>query len=244
MVRVALAEQTYGAVGMLTFGKLDNDQLREPFAWVDVAMLGGIVACALTFSERSPPKQVIVACLAIATRAWMDSHANDLTRPEQLYLSQPLIGFGTCMFIGPTLAHGILNVMRRGPHYFVTLVVTFSMTQNVSGLTGSALLGSYETVAARTHFQELAERMPVGDVQVANRIAGSTRALANIITDPGERAQQDGASLAASMICEANVRAYNDVFRLVWRLSLATALMVVSPMLISVVQTGRQIQPG
>lgn len=207
-------------------------------------MLGGIVACALTFSERSPPKQVIVACLAIAAGAWMDSHANDLTRPEQLYLSQSLIGFGTCMFIGPTLALGILKVMRRGPHYFVTLVVIFSMTQNVGGLIGSALLGSHETVAARTHFQELAERMPVGDAQVASRIAGSTRALANTITDPGARAQQGGASLAASMSREANVRAYNDVFRFVWRLALGTALMVVSLMLISVVRTGRQTQPG
>jgi hypothetical protein len=207
-------------------------------------MLAGIVACALTFSERSPPKQVIAACLAIAAGAWMDSHASDLTRPEQLYLSQSLIGFGTCLFIGPAMAHGILRVIRRGPHYFVTLVVVFSMTQNVGGLIGSALLGSYETVAARTHFQELGERMPVGDVQVANRIAGSTRALANTIADPAARAQQGGASLAAAMTRQANVRAYDDVFRLIWQMSLATALMVACLMLISAAGPARKAQPG
>jgi hypothetical protein len=244
LMRLALAEQTYGAVGLLTSGNLDNDQLRELFGWVIVSMLAGIVVCVLTLSEKALPKQVIVASLAIAAGAWMDSHANSLTRPEQLYLSQSLIGFGTCLFIGPTLAHGVLKVIRLGPDYFVTLVVVFSMTQNIGGLVGSALLGSYQTVAARTHFQELAEHMPVGDIQVANRVAGTTRALAGSITDPSLRAQQGGASLAASMTREANVLAFNDVFRLVWRLALATALLIVVLMLTSATRPERRIEPA
>ena len=244
LMRLALAEQTYGAVGLLTAGNLDNDQLRELFGWVIVSMLAGIAACVLTLSERALPRQVIVASLAIAAGAWMDSHANDLTRPEQLYLSQSLIGFGTCLFIGPTLAHGILKVVRLGADYFVTLVVVFSMTQNIGGLAGSALLGSYQTVATRAHFQELAERMPVGDIQVANRVAGSTRALAGTVADPGVRAQQGGASLAASMTREATVLAFNDVFRLVWQLALGTALLVVALMLISAIRPARRSQPA
>ena len=244
LMRLALAEQTYGAVGLLTSGNLDNDQLRELFGWVIVSMLAGIGACVLTLSPQALPKQVIVASLAIAAGAWMDSHANDLTRPEQLYLSQSLIGFGTCMFIGPTMAHGILKVIRLGPDYFVTLVVVFSMTQNIGGLIGSALLGSYQTVATRTHFQELAERMPAGDIQVANRVAGSTRVLAGTITDPGIRAQQGGASLAASMTREATVLAYNDVARLVWRLALGNALLVAFLTLISAVRPERRSEPA
>ena len=243
LMRLALAEQTYGAVGLLTAGNLDNDQLRTLFCWVIVSMLAGIVACVLTLSEQALPRQVLVASLAIAAGAWMDSHANDLTRPEQLYLSQSLIGFGTCLFIGPTLAHGVIKVLRLGADYFVTLVVVFSMTQNIGGLVGTALLGSYQTVATRAHFQELAERMPAGDIQVANRVAGSTRALAGTIVDPGLRAQQGGAALAASMTREASVLAFNDVFRLVWRLALATALLVVVLMLISAVRPLRRIEP-
>ena len=244
LMRLALAEQTYGAVGLLTFGNLDNDQLRALFCWVIVSMLAGIAACVLTLSEQALPRQVIVASLAIAAGAWLDSHASNLTRPEQLYLSQSLIGFGTCLFIGPTMAHGILKVLRLGPDYFVTLVVVFSMTQNIGGLVGSALLGSYQTVATRTHFQELAERMSVGDMQVANRVAGSTRTLAGTIADPGVRSQQGGAALAASMSREANVLAYNDVFRLVWRLALATAALVAFLMLIAAIRPARRTQPA
>ena len=244
LMRFALAEQTYGAVGLLTSGNLDNDQLRQLFGWVIVSMLAGIVTCVLTLSEQAIPKQVIVASLAIAAGAWLDSHTNSLTRPEQLYLSQSLIGFGTCLFIGPTMAHGIIKVIRLGPDYFVTLVVVFSMTQNIGGLVGSAFLGSYQTVAARAHFLELAQRMPVGDAQVANRIAASTRALAGAIADPALRTQQGGASLAASMTREASVLAYNDVARLIWRLALGNALLVVLLMLISSIRPARRSEPA
>jgi hypothetical protein len=244
LMRIALAEQTYGAVGLLTSGNLDDDQLRQLFAWVIVAMLAGIVTCVLTLSERALAKQVIVASLAIALGAWMDSHANNLTRPEQLYLSQALIGFGTCLFIGPTLAHGIIKVIHLGPAYLVTLVVVFSMTQNVGGLIGSALLGSYQTIAARAHFQTLAERMPIGDPQVANRVQGSTRSLAGSLVDPGLRAQQGGAALAGSLSREANILAYNDVFRFVWRLALGTALFVAYLMLVSFIRPARRSEPA
>jgi hypothetical protein len=174
----------------------------------------------------------------------MDSHANNLTRPEQLYLSQSLIGFGTCMFIGPTLAHGVLKVMRLGPAYLVTLVVVFSTTQNVGGLVGSALLGSYQTAATRQHYQELASRIPRGDVQAQDRIQGATRALAGVVTDPVLRAQQGGASLVASLTREANILAFNDVFRVVWQLALATAVLVAALMVFSSMRPrGRSVSP-
>lgn len=242
LMRLALAEQTYGAVGLLTVGNLDDDQLRELFGWVILAMLAGITACALTLSIKALPKQVIVASLAIAAGAWLDSHANNLTRPEQLYLSQALIGFGTCMFIGPTLAHGVTKVLQHGPDYFVTLVVVFSMTQNVGGLVGSAFLGSYQTVATHAYLQDLAERTPVGDAQVEARVTGSTRALAGEFTDPQLRGQRGGASLVGSMTREANILAFNDVFRLVWRLALSTAVVVALLMAAAAFQPKRRTE--
>jgi hypothetical protein len=226
LMRLALAEQTYGAVGLLTAGNLDDDQLRRLFAWVAVAMLLGIASCALTLSERAIPFQVIIAALAIALGAWMDSHANNLTRPEQLYLSQSLIGFGTCLFIGPTLAHGIIKVMRLGPAYLVTLVVVFSMTQNVGGLIGSAFLGSYQTIAARSHYQILTEKLLGSDLQVIDRTQQSSRALGAVLTDPALRSQQGAAALSAALSREANILAFNDVFRFVFQLALGTALFV------------------
>lgn len=243
LMRLSLAEQTYGAVGLLTTGNLDNDQLRRLFLWVIAGMLLGIATCVLTLSERALPFQVIGAAGAIALGAWMDSHANNLTRPEQLYLNQALIGFGTCLFVGPTLAHGMIKVMRLGPAYLVTLVVVFSMTQNVGGLIGSAFLGSYQTIASRSHYQELAERIVVGDEQVADRLQGALRSLNGVVGDPAVRSQQAGALLSASLSREANILAFNDVFRLVYQLALGTALLAVLLMLLGALRRLRSSEP-
>src|SRR5262249_46366396 len=133
VVRFALAEQTYGSVGLLTSGGLTNDQLRLLFAVVAVAMVAGTAAAALTLSQQSPPWQIMAAALIIATGAWLDAHSNNLTRPEQLYVSQALIGFGTTLFIGPALLSGLVQMLARGPEDFVSVIVLFSITQNVGG---------------------------------------------------------------------------------------------------------------
>lgn len=206
LVRLALAEQTYGAVGLLTSGGLTNDQLHTLFALVVVAMLAGMAVAALTLSERRLPYQVMSASLLIALGAWLDSGANSLTRPGQLYLSQALIAFGTTLFIGPTLVYGFLRMASRGADHMVSFIVLFSVTQNVGGLAGSALLGSYQTVMARAHMQALSEHLIAADPQVAARLASGAGPLMQALT------------------VQANVLAYNDVFRLVAVFALAVAL--------------------
>jgi hypothetical protein len=206
LVRVALAEQTYGAVGLLTSGGLTNDQLHTLFTLVVIAMLLGMIVAALTLSEQRLPYQIMAASLLIAWGAWMDSGANSLTRPEQLYLSQSLIAFGTTLFIGPALVYGFLRMLSRGPDHMVSFIVLFSVTQNIGGLGGSALLGSYQTVMARAHAQALSEHLLAADPQVAARLA------------------QGSGQLLQALTAQANVLAYNDVSRLVEIFALAVAL--------------------
>src|SRR5262245_60560352 len=85
LVRLALAEQTFGSVGLVSAGGLINDQLHILFAIVTVAMILGIVTAVVTLRPWSPPYQVMVAALLIAAGAWLDSSATNVTRPEQLY---------------------------------------------------------------------------------------------------------------------------------------------------------------
>jgi hypothetical protein len=146
----------------------------------------------------------------IALGAGLDSQASNLTRPEQLYLSQALIGFGTTLFIGPALAFGILRVLR-GPEMFITTIVLFSVTQNVGGLAGSALLGSLQIASAQ------------GACRGAVRAPGRRRPA-------GRRPPPDGPRpLNQALGREAGVLAYNDVFLFVAALALATAAYVALP---------------
>jgi hypothetical protein len=193
------------------------------FAIVAGAMILGMVTAALTLSEQRLPYQVLAAALIIAFAAWLDSHATNLTRPPQLYLSQALIGFGTTLFIGPTLVQGFLRMLARGGDHFVTLVVVFSTTQNVGGLAGAALLGSYQTVAARAHAAALSEHLTGFDPQVAARIQGGAASLGGVIVDQLLRGAQGGGLLVQAMTREANILAFNDTFRFVAALALLTA---------------------
>ena len=223
LIRLALAEQTYGSVGFLTSSGLTNDQLRILFAFVAAAMVLGMVAAALTLSEPRIRFQVMVAVLIIGLAAWIDSHSNNLTRPPQLYLSQAMIGFGTTLFIGPALVYGFLRMLARGGDHFVTFIVLFSTTQNVGGLAGSAILGSYQTIAARAHAVALSEHLVAFDPQVAARLQSGAATLGGALADPAARSAQGAGLLAQALTREANVLAFNDIFRLVAMLALITA---------------------
>lgn len=226
LMRLALAEQTYGSVGLLSSGGLNNEQLRTVFLLVIVAMLLGTATAVLTLHPQRLRQQVIVAALAIAAGAWIDSQATNLSGPRELYLSQALIGFGTTLFIGPALAFGFLQMIKRGSAYFVTLVVLFSTTQNVGGLAGSALLGSVQFAATRAHVSALSDHLSLADPQVVARIQSGTLLVAGSTSDPDRQVAQGTALLVQAQAREAAVLAFNDVFLFVAVLAFGTALFV------------------
>ena len=226
LMRLALAEQTFGSVGLLTTAGLSNDQLHILFALVAGSMGLGILAAALTLKEERLAYQVVAAALCVAVGALLDSHSNNLTRPEQLYLSQSLIGFGTTLFIGPAILYGVIQMLRSGGERLITIVVLFSITQNVGALAGSALMGTFQTERVNYHANALAAHLDAQDPQVASRIAAGSAAVSKVVVDPALRAAEGGAQLGRAATEEATVLAFNDVFGFLARLSGATALFV------------------
>jgi hypothetical protein len=244
VVRFALAEQTFGSVGLLTSGGLTNDQLRTLFAIVGVAMVAGTAAAALTLSPRHVPWQIMIAALIIAVGAWLDAHSTNLTRPQQLYVSQALLGFGTTLFIGPALLDGLQRMLVRGPDYFISVIVLFSITQNVGGLVGSAALGTYQTIQAKSHAVALSEHLLGTDPAVVERIALGAATVGAVVVDPSQRAGQGASQLAQALAQEANLLAYNDVFMLVCIVALIGALYVGWPAFTSALRRPRLVGKG
>lgn len=223
LIRLALAEQTFGSVGLLSSAGLTNDQMHTLFLLVALGMMAGLMVAALTLSTARLPWQLLLALLCIAASAIMDSHTNSASRPVQLYLSQSLIGFGTTLFIGPALVAGFLQMLKKGGDHLITLVVVFSLTQNVGALAGSALMGSYQFIRAQVHSQDLAAQLVISDPAAAIRIAGGAAAVALRVTDPALRSAEGGALLTAALVREANTLAFNDVFALLACLAGGTA---------------------
>jgi hypothetical protein len=229
LVRLALAEQTYGSVGLLTSSGLTNDQLRLLFGLVALAMVAGAIAVVATLNPEKPERlryQVLVATLLIALAAWLDSHSSNVTRPAQLYFSQALIGFGTCLFIAPAFLYVFVQVLVRGPNYLISVLVVFSTTQNIGALAGSALLGTFQTAHARTHAAALAEQLTAGNIALADRLQAGAGSVAGALADPAARGLQGAGQLSRALTREANILAYNDTFQLVTLIALLTAALV------------------
>jgi len=233
LMRVALAEQTFGSVGLLSAGGLNNDQLRLLFSFVALAMAAGAVVAVVTMGVETLRYQVMAAAAAIALGAWLDSQSNDLTRPEQLYLSQALIGFGTTLFVGPALAYGMMRMKERGADHFISIVVMYSATQYIGALAGASLLGSLQTISMRAHLDALSENLVGADPQVAARLQGGAYALSSQIIDPAQRGAQGAGLLAKAMGREAAVLSFNDVFQFVAMLASVVALYMLVRIVLS-----------
>jgi hypothetical protein len=175
---------------------------------VALAMVLGIVAAALSMREPRLRWQVLIAALIISAGAFLDSGATSITRPPELYLSQAMIGFGTTLFVGPALVFGFSRMFAKGANYLVSFVVMFSITQNVGGLAGSALLGTYQVIQTHAHAAALYEKLDAADPLVTQRL------------------QLGAELLQRQLLAQANILAFNDVFRLVSILALTTAAYI------------------
>jgi hypothetical protein len=118
-------------------------------------------------------------------------------------------------------------MFSRGADHLVTFIVLFSTTQNVGGLAGSALLGSFQIISARYHSATLAEAVRFDDPQVMARVQSGVSALHGAVSDPTQLAGQGVAQLGRALAREANILAYQDVFTLVSFAGLGIAVYVV-----------------
>ncbi|RYF91734.1 MAG: MFS transporter [Caulobacteraceae bacterium] len=212
LVRVILSEQTVGAVGLMTVEGIGSDQLRGLFAIILIATITGSAVSALTMNPANLGPPLLAALALMAIGAFMDSDASNLTRPENLYLSQAILAFAASLFLAPALLFGIARAMAQGPSYIISFVAVFSGAQTLGGLMGSALIGTAQVAREKFHSSQLVERLNPADPLVAQRLQQLGGAYARTQPDAALRQAEGGALLGQQATREANILAYNDVF--------------------------------
>ncbi|GAA0429941.1 MFS transporter [Massilia aurea] len=225
LVRIVLSEQSVGAVGFLRAVGLDNNQMQSLFLCVLAATVAGIVVSALTVNVKHLMAPQVIALVLMALGAWMDAHATNQTRVEQMYLSQSLLAFGGTLFIGPSLISMIVTVIGN-PGALISFSVLFGLTQNLGGLIGSALVGTFQIMREKFHSSMIVEGLSLLDPLVAGRIQSGAAAAGQLLADPAARTRQSLASLAASATREANILAYNDVFLMIALIAATSATWI------------------
>ncbi|ROM94275.1 MFS transporter [Pseudomonas brassicacearum] len=225
LIRLVLTEQSTGAVGLLQTLNLGSQQMHSLYVVMLVGSVAGLATSALTINPSHLLMPLIISLALMATGSVMDSFSTNLTRPENMYLSQFLLAFGGTFFLGPTMVLGTRNVLTN-PRNLVSFSVLFGICQNLGGLIGAALLGTFQIAREKFHSSHIVERLTLIDPQVLNRVQGSSASYVSSIADPSARTTQGIRSLAAAATQEANVMAYNDVFMLIAVIAMLTMLWI------------------
>ncbi|UXH42161.1 MFS transporter [Pseudomonas promysalinigenes] len=225
LIRMVTSEQSTGAVGFLQMLNMGSEQMR-PLYWVMLlGAVAGLASSALTISPKHLIIPLFVSLLAMATGAFMDSHSSNLTRPAQMYLSQFLLAFGSTFFLGPSMALGISHV-RANPRNLVSFSVLFGICNNLGGLIGAALLGTFQTWREKYHSNHLVDRLSFLEPLVSARVQSGGAGYARVLADPALRSEAGLRALANAATREANVMAYNDVFMLIGSIAVLTMVWI------------------
>ncbi|RRZ92776.1 MFS transporter [Erwinia sp. 198] len=225
MLRVTLAEQNTGAIGYLQQIGLLNDQMQGLALAILLGVIAGIVTSALTINVKHLSWPIVVSLLLIIVASLMDAQSSPLTRGNNMYFSQFLLGFSSTFFIAPALLLNIGSVVTQ-PKNLVSLVVLFGMSQNLGGLIGSALLGTFQVWREKYHSSLLGDRLSLLDPNVTERLSQYSGLFNSLIGDPVQLSAQGTAQLQTVATLQANVLAYNDTYLLTAGMAFVTLIWV------------------
>jgi MFS family permease len=225
LIRMVTSEQSTGAVGFLQLLNMGSEQMRSLYWIMLLGAVAGLATSALTIDPRHLVIPLFISLLAMATGAFMDSSSSNLTRPAQMYVSQFLLAFGSTFFLGPSMALGISHV-RANPRNLVSFSVLFGICNNLGGLIGAALLGTFQTWREKFHSSHLMDRLSYLEPLVNARVQSGGAGYAGVLADPALRSEAGMRVLASAATREANVMAYNDVFVLIGSIAVLTMIWI------------------
>ncbi|BCA39509.1 MFS transporter [Kluyvera ascorbata] len=225
LIRIVLAEQNTGVIGWLQYVGLQNEQMTT-LAWsIFAGITCGIIASCLTLNPRRLYWPTATALTLIMIASLLDSQSTSLTRTDQLMFSQFLLGFGSAFFLAPAMLAGIGGVIADQRN-LVSFSVLFGMSQNIGGLLGSAILGTFQTWREKFHSSQLADQITTLNPVINERLQLYAQQYQSQLGDSALLNVQASAVLQNLSTLEANILAYNDTYLLTAAISAATLLWV------------------
>ncbi|AKL12134.1 TPA: MFS transporter [Kluyvera intermedia] len=225
LIRIVLAEQNTGVFGWLQYVGLQNEQMTN-LAWSILAgIICGIIASCLTIKPQRLAWPIVTSLVLMIIASLMDSQSTSLTRPDQLMISQFLLGFGSAFFLAPAMLAGIGGVVAD-PRNLVSFSVLFGMSQNIGGLLGSAILGTFQTWREKYHSSLLADQLTTLNPLVNERLQLYSQMYQSMIGDSTLLSAQAVTQLQNVSTLEANILAYNDTYLLTASVAAATLVWI------------------
>jgi MFS family permease len=210
--RFILSEQTTGVIGFFQNLGLLNEHMAGMLWVIFFATLIGYLSVSFINRPENRAAIHLVALAMITVGAWMESHGTNLTRPQDLYVSQALVAFGGAIFLPPAVGWAFGHTLRAGINYLTSFFAVFLASQNLGSLLGSSALGTLVIVREKFHSSQIVESLTLADPLVAQRIQQYGASYARVLGDQALRGAEGSALLGQVATREAYVLAYNDLF--------------------------------
>ena len=220
--RFLLSEQTVGAVGILSVLGMQNEQMIPLFWVILIVTVIGYLFTAAVMTPTNVTRLHFVALVLIAIASWQDSHSTNLTRPEDFYITQSMMAFAGALFLPPALLTGFGQALKRGPMFILSFLVIFLGTQSLGGILCSAILGTFQTLREKFHSSVIADQLTLLNPLVAQRVQTYAGAYARVLPDGSLRNAEGALMLGRAATQEANILAYNDMFHLIFVVTILT----------------------
>ena len=233
--RMLLTEQSTGAINFFRQMGLFNEQLTVFYWIILIASIGSGLFCAMIMKPGREWLIHLSALVLIAAGSFMDSQATTLTRPEQMYISQGMIAFGSGLFLPPAMAVGFAAALKKGLPYIMSFLAVFMFTQKVGAFIGSALFGTFVTWREQFHSAILTSRLLPTDALVATRLQQYIASYGRATTDATQTTIQGTTLFAKQVQQQAFVLAYNDAFYATF----LVAVCAIAVLLINVIWNNR-----
>ncbi len=231
--RLLLSEQSVGAFGLFTALGMQNEQLVPLFWMIGFVTFAATAVLSAVLKPARTPAIHLVALVLIAVGAWLDSQSTALSRPEQFYLSQALMGIAGGIFLPPALLNGFAKALARGPQFVLSFLTVFITTQTVGGILGSAVFGTFIALREQFHSNVIAQGITLLDPLVAQRVQLYGGVYSHVTSDPVQMQARGMALLSQSATLQANILAYNDFFLLIFGATLVVIAALLTHMLVS-----------
>lgn len=239
-VRMLLSEQTTGMVGFLNLVGLLNEQLITLFCIILAATFAGLVFVSIIHKANRIVYIHLFSIALIAVAAWMDAHSTVDTRPEQFYLTQGMVAFGGAIFLPTSLWLGFIRALQYGQSQIISFVLVFLSTQNVGAQVGGAFLGTIQILREKFHSSVLVEGISLQNPLVVERLAQYSHLLKPVLNDGTQLNAEAVAQLSLKVTQQAGLLAYNDVFMVVFYMSLCCFAVLCAHIIVGRIQTKKR----
>ncbi|EJF97768.1 MFS transporter [Bartonella taylorii] len=211
---VFLLERSTLVAGFFNLFGLLNREMAPMYLAVILGTLLGGAACVFFLRAGREDYFYLLSLGCLALGAYLDSHVNHLTRPQDMMLSQGLVSFSYALFLPPALFKGFVTAGERGPRYVLSFIAVFLLTQVTGGLMGSAFFGSLQVFFAHKNFEFLTQNIVVTDPRISVEMSALFSPSSSVAVPPILGEEQDVSKLIEKFRLTANIFAYDDVFRL------------------------------